>query len=187
MLIHAGTLDPELAALVWLLAEKGVPLVVAASAAGPAEQIRAAYVAQLRADQPARDTLAGGVVVARSLEEVLRVLGGSALPGADVADEVRDIGIVLVADETRVSVAHYIRPVERDGAGHLQRRPPTLLGAWDDGAQRFDLFYWGYTDELATRAGMTRADFEDEQARRAQMLAGTASGDSRLGPTDARH
>ncbi|HUR16475.1 MAG TPA: hypothetical protein VMZ33_04275 [Candidatus Limnocylindrales bacterium] len=180
-------LQPELCALVWLLTEKGVPLVVASAATSAAERVRTAFAAQLRVDQPSRDTLPGGVVMAGSLEDVLRVLGGSAIPGSEVADEVRDIGIVLVTDESRVTVAHYVRPVERDGAGHLQRRPPTLLGALDATTGSFDLFYWGYTDELAFRSGMSRVEFEDEHARRTRLLVGAADGDTGLGPSHARH
>jgi hypothetical protein len=164
-----------------------VPLVVASPDRETAESIRGAFTSQVRADQPARDALAGGVIIAASLEDVLRILGGSPLPGGDVADEVRDIGVVLVADERRITVAHYIRPIERDGAGHLQRRPPTLLGARDTATGGFDLFYWGYTDELAARAGMSRPEFEDEHARRVRLLLGATSGDSGLGPADARH
>ena len=182
-----SALHPELAALVWVLTEKGVPLVVASNDDGAAGALRAAYAAQLRVDQPSRDSLAGGAIRAGSLEDVLRVLGGSPLPGGEVADEVRDIGVVLVTDAERVTVAHYVRPVERDGAGHLQRRPPTLLGALDSASGVFDLFYWGYTDELATRAGMSRADFEDEIERRTRLLAGAPSSESVLGPADARH
>ena len=88
----------------------------------------------------------------------------------EIADEVRDLGIVLVLRDGRVVAAHYVRPVERDGAGHLQRRPPALLAAWSPDAAAPDHFYWAITDELATRAGMERDEFEDEHRRRRERL-----------------
>ena len=47
-------------------------------------------------------------------------------------DELRALGLVVVlgADD-RIHAAHLLRPVERDGAGHLQRRPPAVLAARD--------------------------------------------------------
>ena len=174
--LAGGALDGELLALVWMLAELGVPLTVAAPDATAARELRNGICALLPADRHAADlALAGGTVVAASLEDVLRVLGGgSGHTGhgesshgesnhreqghgeqghGEIADEVRDLGIVLVLRDGRVVAAHYIRPVERDGAGHLQRRPPALLAAWSADAPAPDHFYWAITDELATRAG----------------------------------
>ena len=82
----------------------------------------------------------------------------------------RDLGIVLVMRDGRVVAAHYVRPVERDAAGHLQRRPPALLAAWSADAPAPDHYYWAITDELATRAGMERDEFEDEHRRRRERL-----------------
>ena len=112
------------------------------------------------------------MVVAAKKQYVLAILGGQ--PGEEIPDGARDLGVVAVVDPDRVRSIHYVRPVERDGAGHLQRRPPALLGAWDDQAQRYDHFHWGVIDELATRAGMSRNDFEDAQLLRAKLLAGVA-------------
>ncbi|HYI21843.1 MAG TPA: hypothetical protein VEX62_04320, partial [Candidatus Limnocylindrales bacterium] len=143
--LAGGALDPDLVALVWMLAESGVPLTVAATDATAARELRNGICALLPADHHAADlALAGGTVVAGSLEDVLRVLGGRRPTGHDessheshgesgqgeIADEARDLGIVLVLRDGRVAAAHYVRPVERDGAGHLQRRPPALLAAW---------------------------------------------------------
>ena len=60
-----------------VLAEHGVPLVVASRDRSAAEAVRRAFADQIRADQPSRDSIPGGVVLAGSLEDVLRVFGGS--------------------------------------------------------------------------------------------------------------
>jgi len=157
---------------VWLLAERGVPLVVVGVARDPAENVRRAFVREIRASNPARDAIAGGVVIGRSLEDVLRVMGG----GGELTDDARDLGVVLVLAGDRVAVAHYVRPVERDGAGHLQHRPPGVLSARDSGSGRLDHFYWGITEELATRAGMSRAEFEDDHEARVRQLSAAEFG-----------
>ena len=75
--LAGGALDPELLALVWMLAESGVPLTVAATDSTAARDLRNGICALLPADHHAADlALAGGTVVAGSLEDVLRVLGG---------------------------------------------------------------------------------------------------------------
>jgi len=70
----------------------------------------------------------------------------------------------------RIARAHYVRPIERDVAGHLQRRPPALLSARDDNTDRLDHFFWAINDELATRVEMDAADFERAHAHRARLL-----------------
>jgi hypothetical protein len=182
-LIAAGSLDAELAALLWLLADGGVPLVVTTeSDPSYADELRSAVASLVRSDGRTADGgLPGGVTRGSSLEDVLR-LGGIAL-GDGVPDEARDIGAVAVLGEAehpadtpaatpgpRVLRAHYVRPVERDGAGHLQRRPPALLSAVDGRTSRLDHFFWAINDELATRVGMDAADFERAHALRARLL-----------------
>lgn len=177
-LVDEGILDANLAALLWMLAEARVPLVVATTDAGHGERLRRS-IAALKSDErtTADGGLPGGVLVAQSLEDVMR--RGGSQPGEEVPDAVRDIGVVVVlgaserpADgpQRRVVSAHYVRPVERDGAGHLQRRPPALLSAWDERSQRLDHFHWGSTGELAARAEMSAADFEEEHARRTGLI-----------------
>jgi hypothetical protein len=168
-LVAADEIDAELAALLWLLAEHGVPLVSASTDRGAAERTRAAVARAVRATQPALDSLAGGTLIAGSLEDVLRLSTGSP-DGGQVTDSARDLGVVLVRDGGHVTSAHYIRPVERDGAGHLQRRPPALLAARNPESGQLDHFWWSITEELADRAGMDRAGFEDEHQRRAGQL-----------------
>lgn len=179
-LIASGTLDAELAALLWLLAEHGVPLVAAALETSRGEELRGA-IRLLAAQRGATDdgTLAGGTVRADSLEDVLR-LTGSTGPDPALGDAARDLGVVCVlkntetrqttSDKFMVSTAHYVRPVERDGAGHLQRRPPAILSAWDERANRFDHFFWAITDELATRANIDPAEFDATHHRRVVLL-----------------
>lgn len=173
-LVSGKALDADLASVVWLLAEGGVPLTVAAADRNAAQRVRRAFelAVSMSGKQASDQVVAGGIVIGRSLEDVLSILGGQA--GDEIPDGARDLGVVAVVDPDRVRSIHYVRPVERDAAGHLQRRPPALLGAWDDQAQRFDHFHWGVTDELATRAEMTRDDFEDAQILRTNLLAGVA-------------
>lgn len=166
-LVALGELDADLAALLWLLAEHGLPLTVASPDRAAAQRTRGAIVAAAGTGRTARLAPAGGVVLADSLEGVLRLLSGDTA----LNDATRDLGLVVLHDGRRVRSAHYVRPVERDGAGHLQRRPPAVLADWNERAGRFDDFSWAVTDELATRTDMTRADLEDELDRRRLQLA----------------
>lgn len=158
--IADGVLDAELAGLLWLLAERGVPLVVASRATALAADLRAALTTQ-----------SGGVLIADSLAEVLRLSGAIA---GGVPDELRELGVVVivreVTDRPRVVAAHYVRRLERDAAGHLQRRPPAVLAAWDDGEARLEHFAWGVTAELADHAGMPVAEFERSHRERSAYL-----------------
>ena len=183
-LVAAASLPASLAALITVLVEHGVPLVVSATDQSRASAVRHAFTADVLARQPARDAVAGGVVIGASLQDVLRVLGAEHDQGSGVADEARDLGVVLVLEADRVAVAHYVRPVERDGAGHLQRRPPAVLGAWNAGAADFDDFWWAFTDELATRAGLSRPELEDAVVAQRRRIEGD---ESVPGPVDARH
>jgi hypothetical protein len=189
-LLHAGTLDPRTAALLWLLADGGVPLVVAGPA--PAESRRALAGALLALDPGRRwvvidgdeelitterlaALLRGGAGVgialaADDLEGVLERFVGDGLP----EDAARRLGVVVIAEEVapglRCQVVHYLRPTERDAQGHLQRRPPAVLAAWDERADRFEDYAWGITPELADRVDRSQADLEERQADRARLL-----------------
>lgn len=173
-LIVDRVLDADLAALLWLLAEHGVPLVAVAPDPASAERVRSAVAALLAAESMTGDgSIAGGVVHGRSLDDVLGLSGGG--PVGTVPDDARDLGVVAVIRDGRVAAVHYVRPVERDGAGHLQRRPPALLADWNEGAAVHDHFWWGITDELALRCSMTRADFEIAHSSRSRLLADLAA------------
>lgn len=122
----------------------------------------------------------GATIHAESLEEVFDELGGR-----DVGltqDELSRLGVVLVLRVVgdhdggglirRVVAAHYVRPVARDAAGHIQRPGPAVLATWDPAADRFEDFGWGIVTELAERVGRSAEDFERERDRRAVYLAG---------------
>ena len=132
---------------------------------------------------------------ADSLEEVFREL--QAPPVGASEDEIRWLGVVVIlrlfgargevlrypegsleaefgplqpSVRRRAVAVHYLRPVERDRQGHLQRRPPAVLATWDPEADCFEHFAWGITPELADRVGRTQADFEREHAARSDYL-----------------
>ena len=190
-LIHDGAIDPELAALLWLLFDARVPIVAMVTGDPmPGIEMRAAIEAlSPGATGTADGAMPGGVLRGSSLEDALRAPGLQIValdPHGDahsheghapeIPDAARDMGVVVVLDEpaadgvAHVLRAHYVRPVERDIAGHTQRRPPALLSAANDEG-RLDHFFWAINDELATRAEMDAADFEREHARRSRLLA----------------
>ena len=191
-LLRSGTLDARTLALLWLLTDGGVPLVVAGPA--PAEQ-RAALAGALLSVDPARRwvvldaeddglnserlaaLLRGGSGVgitlgAADLGAVLEHFAADGLP----EDAIRRLGIVVVAADTprglRCTAVHYLRPTERDAQGHLQRRPPAVLAAWDERGDTFEDYAWGITPELADRIDRSQADLEERQADRARFLLG---------------
>jgi hypothetical protein len=88
---------------------------------------------------------------------------------------------VLVYDRTpdgpRVNIAHYLRPTERDAEGHVQRRAPAVLTAWDGLSATWEHFAWGITPELADRVDRTQADFEQRQLDRRGFLHAISRGD----------
>ena len=202
-LIASATLDAELAALVWLLVEGGIPLVVAAppDRIGAGGQLVAGIMASVRpgvpADEPdrplgptaarklVRGTRAGGVVAAGSLEEVFGVLGGGPLPLS--SDELTFLGCVLIlgsaddaarpgpAGRLRVRAAHYIRPLARDAGGHSQRLGPAVLAVWDDRLARYEHFAWGVLPEIATRLGRRAGDLDRDLHHRRDDLASLAA------------
>ncbi|MFI5226105.1 MAG: hypothetical protein ACHQ3P_05470 [Candidatus Limnocylindrales bacterium] len=121
----------------------------------------------------------GATIHAESLEEVFELLGGPEVGLTD--DELSRLGVVLILRVVRapsdgrpvrrVVAAHYVRPVARDAAGHVQRLGPAVLATWDGRADRFEDFAWGVVPELAERVGRKAGDFETERDRRAGYLA----------------
>jgi len=104
-----------------------------------------------------------------SLRELLEMLDASDISLSD--DEVRALGLVLVLDEEgRIGAAHLLRPVERDAAGHLQRRPPAVLAARDPHQGALEHFTWAVTSELADRVDRSQSDFEARQEDRARLI-----------------
>jgi hypothetical protein len=174
--IVGGALDAPLAACIWLLAEGGVPVLVAGDdrtfAGGLADAL------DVFGRPPALLAAFPTSLVATSLEVVQTRL--AELPYALTEDAIRSVGVVLIvrvlADgRRRVVAAHYVRPLEQDPHGHVQRRPPALLAAWDPESDRFDDYAWGIFTELAGRVGREPAAFERVRAERATLLDDLAS------------
>lgn len=205
-LVAEGSLDAELAALLWLLVEGGVPLTVT-GAAPPADRAHVArgllgvppetpwVLVDADRERPGLATLGArirsGVRVGLTLDALdLRAAIGrlSAAPDGLPEDAVRRLGVVLVVemlasatvgpitDHRRVVAAHYLRPLERDAAGHVQRRPPAVLATWAATADGFDHFAWGLTPELADLVDRTQASFEELQVSRAAAIEAMVAG-----------
>jgi hypothetical protein len=114
------------------------------------------------------------------LADVLAVLRGQGLS----ADEISFLGTVLVlgpaagaalpSQRHRVVAAHYLRPVARDAAGHVQRLGPAVLASWDVQRGAYDHFAWGIYPELAARTGRRAGDLEGEHRDRAEQLRSSA-------------
>jgi hypothetical protein len=197
-LIARGIVDAELAALVWVLVEGGVPLVIAAPAgrAGPGGQLLTGVLASVLQDTvdeglaspltPAgasslvRGRRPGGVIEARTLTEVRDRLGGGPLPLSP--DQLTFLGCVLILGEAsdgrrgrlRVTAAHYVRPLARDVHGHAQRLHPAVLATWDERLGRYEHFAWGVLPEIAARLGRRVGDLEADLHHRRDDLAGLA-------------
>lgn len=197
-LVARGVLDAELAALVWVLVEAGVPLVVAAppGRVGAGGQLLSGIIGSIHPDEavetlagplgPAgagrlvRGRRAGGVLEAGSLAEVRQHLGAGPLPLSE--DQLTFLGCVLVIGEgsegrrgrLRVTAAHYVRPLARDAHGHSQRLDPAVLAAWDPRLERYEHFAWGVLPEIASRLGRRAGDLEADLHHRRDDLAGLA-------------
>jgi len=212
-LVASGTLDAELAALLWLLGEGGVPVVAAGSLDATT---RSAVAAAILGVDPSRGWVVldadahrmslgsisalvrggaglGIALAAHDLGEVIARL--TEVPDGLPEDAVRRLGVVLVIEGTdrgpRVRAAHYLRPTERDGQGHVQRRPPAVLATWDPETDAYEHFAWGITTELADRVDRSAADLELRQRGRAALLARLAAdggvGSARLGALVGEH
>src|SRR5688500_11377297 len=149
-LVRAGTMDSELAALLWLLVDAGVPVHVAAPDASVAGSVAEAFRAL------ARDPAAVSSGAGAALEDVLR----QPVPHRPAS------GAVLILAEDRVVAAHLHRPPLRDAGGHIRPQGPAVLATWDDESGTWEHFAWGITPELADATGRRAGDFEVEQGRR---------------------
>lgn len=204
-LVADGTLDAELAALLWLLVEGGAPLTITGRAplAVRVEVARAVLAAppdaptvliDADAERPGLATLGariqsgirvGLTVEAADLRAAMDRL--AAPPDGLPEDAVRRLGVVLVVGQVpstavgpiverrRILAAHYLRPTERDPQGHIQRRPPAVLATWVTETDTFDHFAWGMTPELADIVDRTQASFEELQSSRATALRALVS------------
>jgi hypothetical protein len=109
---------------------------------------------------------------AETLEEVFEILAARPVRATD--DELSHLGVVLILRRTpvgrRVVAAHYVRPVVRDGHGHVQRLGPAVLATWNERTDAFEHFGWGVIPELARRIGLKPGDYEAEVDRRRDRL-----------------
>lgn len=156
-LIRDGTLDAELAALLWSLAGAGVAVHVVSPHGDDAERVAAA----LRS--VARDEAAVTVGAGDALERVL-ALPVPLRPAT---------GVVVVVRVGIVAAAHLLRPPLRDAGGHVKPQGPAVL-ATANPAGGWEHFAWGIAPELAGLVGLPAGDFEIDGDRRRDYLAGLA-------------
>jgi len=183
--IRAGTLDPELAALISVMVEHGLPLVVAAPGltrmgdwigSDVREALGLTLLTSGLPPQPRTRTPAPVCVEAGSLEAVLARMPLLSLDLADDAGARVAIVVILAPDAVagawRIGAAHLLRPPLRDGHGHLQRQGPAVLATWDSDQQRFEHFAWGVMAELAALIDERAGDLEATLGGRTDLLAG---------------
>jgi hypothetical protein len=206
-LLRDRTVDAELMALLWLLGEGGVPLSIIGTADAIRRSDSAAALLSLSPDHgwvvidaddeaPTTSRLAallqGGVGLGLTWRapDLRSMLEGEGPLRELPEDGVRRLGAVLVLDELepglRCRAAHYLRPSERDGQGHVQRRPPAVLATWDSQTDRHEHFAWGITPELADRVDRSQADFEERQRDRAAFLNELAADETATDPIETR-
>jgi len=168
-------MDAGLAALLWQLVEASLPVTVAGPRGSGRRMLLAALNELRPVGVPLPPSRLPAIVEAGSLVELGERLAAPPFLASD--DELRTLGAVLIlgaaagaAGPVRVLAAHYVRPLELDGHGHVQRRPPAVLAAWDPAAGAFDDYAWGILPELAARAGIEAPAFETERHRRAAYL-----------------
>ena len=177
--LATGALDAELAALLWLLVEAGLRVTVAGPPGSDSGALLAALAAFGPSPVPGPGSRLPAIVEATSFADLRARLAGPPLGASE--DELRTLGLVLVLEvappgDWRIAAAHYVRPPELDGQGHVQRRPPAILAAWDGRRGAFDDYSWGISAELAGRVGREPSEFEAERARRAGYLADLVAG-----------
>jgi hypothetical protein len=159
-LIRDGVLDPELAALAWILVSGGVEAHVVAATTADAEPLAAGLRAL--AAEPSKVTVGAG----DALERVL-ALPVPLRPAT---------GVVLVLRDGVVAAAHLLRPPLRDAGGHVRSQNPAVLAvATEDGA--WEHFAWGIAPELSDLVGSPAGDFEIDLGARREYLAAMVEAD----------
>jgi hypothetical protein len=155
---------------------------------GPDVGPEPAYGLRLAFRALSRGAVLAASVEADSLEDVRARLGAPDVRLSE--DELTFLGVVLVlrvvplpshpaspaGPASRVVAAHYVRPVARDPAGHLQRLPPAVLATWDARTDTFEHFAWGLAAEIAGRSGLRPGDVDGEVERRRSYLVGLLAG-----------
>lgn len=200
-LVQAGVLDAELGGLLKALVEAGMPVVVAGTTGSGREAVASSVTASRTRDVPEVVELAStdgpetrmaargfvgaaaeGLPVAATIEagDLEGVFARLEAPPIGLTrDELSHIGVVLVLGDgqtpagapTRIVAAHWVRPLARDGHGHLQRLGPAVLATWDPREGAWEHFAWGVLPELALRLGRPAGDLEREAAAGAARLA----------------
>ncbi len=156
-LIRDRRLDAEFGALLWILADGGVAIHVAAEDGSARAAVASAIRALAR--NPAGVTDGPGTAI----EDVLR----QPVPLRPATG-----AVLILGDAGRVIAAHLQRPPLRDAGGHVRPQGPAVLATWDAELDAWEHFAWGVTPELAAASGRRAGDFEIEQVRRAEYLAG---------------
>lgn len=134
----------------------------------------------------------GGIAKGESLQAVRDDLGSNPPLGL-TDDELSFLGCVLVLGEdeappvdaadpamaalrpTRVTAAHYVRPLHRDEHGHPQQLGPAVLATWDPVSRAFEHFAWGVLPEIAARLGRKAGDLEADLHHRRDDIGGLAT------------
>jgi hypothetical protein len=172
-LVRERRLDADLAALLWLLGEGGVPMTVGSLEADDERTAVAAALDDLVPPSGPRPIAvrAGSLadVLTRMTRKTLPLLGGAPAPAPGPRT-----GVVIIMEGGRVVAAHLVRPPLRDAAGHVQKPGPAVLATYDARVDTWDHFAWGIAPELAELAGVRAGDVEPELARRAEYLSGLA-------------
>lgn len=203
-LVAHGSLDAELAGLLWVLREAGLPLLVAGPpgsghevvlvamtglADGDTEFGRLADDGDPEAGSRARRFIGAATegepalatIEAVDLETIFSRL--EAAPIRLSRDQLSYVGLVLVlggepvlAAPARVVAAHWVRPLARDTHGHVQRLGPAVLATWEPRTGAWEHFAWGVLPELAMRIGRKAGDLELEAATRARRIGTPIAG-----------
>jgi hypothetical protein len=172
-LLRSGTIDADLGALVWLLAEGRTAMTIASiEDEHGRDAITSALDDLVPPSGPRPLAVRGGSladVMARSTKRALPILGGPApTPGLQP-------GLVLIVGDRVVTAAHLVRPPLRDAGGHVRKQGPAVLAVYDEAAGAWDHYAWGIGPEVADLAGIKSGDLEPELARRTEYLRGLAA------------
>ena len=136
-LIADSFVDAELASLLWLLMDGGVPLVVTTNKGTPvAEELRSALAALVGSGRTNADgVLPGGTVYGSSLEDLLRLSGAAGLD--EVPDEARELGVVAVLGQPmRRSRYAWCERTTSDRRTRCRRSPPATPAGASQRAER---------------------------------------------------
>jgi hypothetical protein len=192
-LVRDDGLDAELGGLLEVIVGRGLPLVVAGGSTSARDRLLEALgrgdPAMLvdPADPDPRSTArsflhqageglpVSAIASSASLEELFETLTSPAIGLS--RDDLTALGLVLIVGaEDRVDAVHWVRPLARDGHGHVQRLGPAVLAARDPRTGRLEHYAWGVLPELAIRLETTPAELDAAAGERARTLRAEAIG-----------